>query len=324
MSLPINWSAIWAACPLVLVVGACSPEPEPAPEPLAVSASIPIEGGSIELPDGARVEFPAGALTEEAEVTLRRLDCGGIYQSASFGSCRYAVEGPEELLVQPYQLRLPTRAPAHASQQTVDGLVSVIGSEDQADRITTPASTFGEFASWSEDGIIPNDACVMPEFEACGGELLGNWTQTGGCGTVEQLTNVSWSGPDPYASCDPQDHYVGYPFSISGGLEFLADSYQISSGFMIMKHELVTTECLEIVGETCLPDCSLVEGVCECLFFKAEGEGASGDDVWSTPEVGVVSLGSASHRYCIEGDTLTVEWGAPEDPNRYYLIYTRG
>ena len=133
MSLPINWGVLWVAGPLVLVAGACSPEPEPAPEPLAVSASIPVEGGSIELADGARVEFPAGALTEEAEVTLRRLDCGGIYQSASFGSCRYAVEGPEELLVQPYQLRLPTRAPARASQQTVDGLVSVIGSEDQAE-----------------------------------------------------------------------------------------------------------------------------------------------------------------------------------------------
>jgi hypothetical protein len=316
--------AFRVACPLFLTAVACASDqedPDADLGPLVASATIPVEGGAIELPDGARVEFPAGALSEESEVTLRRIGCGGVYQAASFGSCRYAVEGSAAVLANAYELHLPTRGPACATQQTVDGLVCMFGGEREQQAVTTLAGSFGDFTAWADDAVIPTDACVMPRFEACGGELLGSWSLISGCGTIEQLTNVSWSGPDPYESCDALDYYRGYPFSISGGLEFTSDGYQITSGFSIMEHELVTEACLASIGETCHPDCTLTDGICECLFVKSEGEGESGDDVWSLGEPGEVILGSATHPYCVDGDVLTVAWGAGED--RFYLVYAR-
>lgn len=289
---------------------------------LSASANIPVEGGTIELDDGAWIEFPAGALNQATDVTLRRFDCDGLYQAASFASCRYAVEGPDGALASPYELHIPTRGPGCATQQTLDGLSCLWGGESQADGITTLANSFGEFTSWSDDAIIPTDACVMPNFAACGGELLGSWTMSAGCGTIAQLTNSSSTGPNPYANCDPLDYYVGAPFSVSGALAFDDLGYTVSSGFTIMKHELVTSDCLATIGENCHPDCTLADGICECLFLESEGDGAAGSDVWTTDGAGSVELGSVSHRYCVDGDTLTVEWGSA--PDLYYTVYSRG
>jgi hypothetical protein len=324
MSFRPSLRTVLACCTLILAA-ACAqdpdqPDPDPELESLEASANIPVEGGSIELSDGARVEFPAGALTEEAEVTLRRIGCGGIYESASFGSCRYAVEGPSELLAGPYQLSLPTRSPARASQQTVDGLMPLYGGQSSEGSVTTLVHAFSEFTSWSDDLVVPANACVMPDFEPCGGDVMGNWTMTDACGTVNQLTNSSWSGPNPYESCEPLDYYTGYPFSISGTLEFAEGSYETSGGYTILQHGLVTADCLASSELTCLPDlCTMVDGICECLFVMAESDGNGGGDVWSVAD-GVLMMGSAQHRYCVEGDTLTIEW-AGDSP--YYKVYTR-
>ena len=56
------------------------------------------------------------------------------------------------------------------------------------------------------------------------------------------------------------------------------------------------------------------------LVLRVQREGVSGDDVWSVSETGSVLLSDVVHRYCVEGDTLTVEWGA-DTP--YYMVYTR-
>lgn len=312
--------------PIALLVCGCEAEPDdplPPAGAIASSATVPAAaGGTIELEDGAKIEFGPGSLANDAEITLRRLGCGGVQQATSMGTCRYAVEGPQSELLDSYQLSLPTHsATSCATQATEDGLVCVRGGVVTDGLITTPAASFGEFAAWSEDAVIPTAACALPNFEPCGGELLGSWSLTNGCGRIDQLTGVSSTGPDPYESCDPLDHYEGAPFSISGGLEFVDDgSYTMSSGFQIMKHELITLGCLESVGETCNPDCSVDGEVCECLFVDSEGNGASGDDVWQQDGEGTVVLAGSAHRYCVEGDTLTFEWGPEND--RYYTIYT--
>jgi hypothetical protein len=311
-------------CSVLSLAVACAQEPDqpdPDLESLEASATIPVEGGSIELPDGARVVFPAGALTEAAEVTLRQIGCGGIYQAASFGSCRYAVDGPAELLVAPYELSMPARVPAHPSQQTLDGLMPVFGGESLDGSVVTLVNAFGEFSSWSDDLVVPSNACVMPDFSPCGGDVVGSWTMTDACGTVNQLTNSSWSGPNPYESCAPLDYYTGYPFSISGTLEFSGEgSYSTSDGHTILQHELVTADCLASSELTCIPDlCTLADGICECLFVMTEADGSGGGDTWSVAD-GALTMGTTEHRYCVDGDTLTIEWGGDMP---YYKVYTR-
>ena len=300
----------------------------------ASSLTVTIEasaGGSIELGDGARVDFAPGSLSADAEITFTRLGCGGAYESASFATCRYAVEGPDELLVDSYMLSMPTRgelAANCATQQEVDGLACVRGSESADGVVSASVASFKQFASWSEQADQPLDACVVPDFEACGGDPSGNWEMTGGCGTLEQLTGISSSGGNnPYEACDPLDYYVGSPIELSGSLEFVNDgSYSVNSGHTIMRHELVTLGCLESAELSCIPDLCSVDGdVCKCLYLDSEGFGTSGDDMWSQVDVGTLDLSGTEHRYCIEGDTLTLEWGSigPE-ASRWYTVYTRG
>jgi hypothetical protein len=303
-------------------VGDDDPTLDPVLGPAEASASIPVEGGVLELDDGARLSFPPGALNEPTDVTLRRLGCGGVYQAASFGGCRYAVEGPEGALAAPYELEIPTRGPACATQQTVDGMVCIFGAQSSGDAVTTLSADFGEFTAWADDAVLPTDACVMPSFDACGGDLIGRWVMTDACGTVEQLTNSFSTGPNPYEDCGPLDYYRGSPFSVSGAFEFLAEDYTMSTGYTIMRHEFITPECLTVADQPCHELCEMVDGICQCLFVESEGFGSSGGDTWTLgAEPGTVQLGSVTQRYCVEGDTLTLEWGSGDE--RYYTVYAR-
>lgn len=294
---------------------------------VTIEASV---GGSIELGDGARVDFAPGSLSADAEITFTRLGCGGAYESASFATCRYAVEGPQELLVENYTLSMPTRgelAASCATQQEVDGLTCVRGSESADGAVSASVNSFKQFASWSEEADQPLDACVETNFEPCGGDPVGNWKMTGSCGTLLQLTGSDDWGNDPYAgTCDPLDYYVGSPVSLDGSLELIeGGGYSVNQGHSIMRHELVTLDCLDSLEFTCIPDLCEVEGdVCNCLYLEVESYGMMGDEEWSQIDETTLGLGGSEYRYCIEGDTLTLEWGSagPEE-ERWYTVYTR-
>jgi hypothetical protein len=44
----------------------------------------------------------------------------------------------------------------------------------------------GEFSSWSDD--FPSNACVMPDFSPCGGDVVGSWTAPMHAGETRTIT----------------------------------------------------------------------------------------------------------------------------------------
>jgi hypothetical protein len=286
------------------------------------------EGGRIELEDGAALELEAEVLEEDAEVTLIRETCGGVYSAPAFDSCLYRVKVAGGVLGGRFTMTLPRRAsgknasPACTIAQTDDGWRCLADSSDAGNAHVASASREGRFSTRVIDPEIPDNRATDLDFEACGGELEGRWSLVLFGGTAQQASGVSSIGPDPYASCDRFDVLIDSPFTVTGHITFSADgSYEFGAGHQVAKHSLVTLDCLSTIGEACHPDCTVHGDVCECLWPDAEGESGGGGS-WRLGETpGTFVRDETTTRYCVDGDQLILEQGS--DADRFLTIYER-
>ncbi len=131
----------------------------------------------------------------------------------------------------------------------------------------------------------------------------------------------SFNSP-PHEACDPFDHYMDYPFSIEGSLEFQDDgALRTLETFQISGHTLVTEECLAEVGEECGDDCVLDNGVCDCVSLSSVGQRGSNDE-WTPGDPGTFLYFEQPFEYCANGDRLTVEFPGYEGA-RHLRVYER-
>lgn len=271
-------------------------------------------GTTLALEDGTRVVIPAGALESDAEVSLSRETCEGIYAATRFQSCVYRVSAPDAALVGRYTVSIPSRGEAGARTDcavalTDDGWRCLVDTETSGESSEASASAFTDFAIRASSNDLADDRCTDAPFEPCGGDLLGNWTLTGVCGSMQEVLGVTFSFDNPpYEACDPFDHYMDYPFSIEGSLEFQDDGVlRTLETFQISGHTLVTEECLAEVGEACGDDCVLENGVCDCLSLSSAGQGGSSAE-WTPGDSGTFFYYEQAFEYCVNGDRLTVEF----------------
>jgi hypothetical protein len=290
------------------------------------------EGGVLELDDGARLIVPGSSLTAETEITLTR-ECGGVYKSAAFESCVYGVEGSADTLAGGVTLVLPgvANANSRAMVQTDDGFRALAkGSalHEISSEGNLSISRFGAYARMRSLENVDDARCSGLSFEPCGGDPVGDWELVCSTGTYKQLLGSSWSGPDPYATCLPNHVLHEHPYDVTGGMKVglgecdenaaqgCKGPLQISRGGTIWRRTLLTEECLATVGETCNSDCTLADGVCDCLFERFKGGGAS-IDFWHQVNETTASFGP----YCVNGDTLIIENDHPE--GTYTSLYRR-
>ncbi len=283
-------------------------------------------GATLFLEDGASVYLPPGALDSNAEVSLSREACDGIYSSGRFQSCVYRVKAPDAVLNERFLLSLATStendAPTEcAAALTEDGWRCLVDTEVLDGSSEASASIFTDFTVRAESDDIVDHRCTDVPFEPCGGELEGSWTLTGACGSMQQVTGAFFTVGDPYEACGPFEHYLDFPFSLDASLEFRSNgTLRALEDFEIVGHTMVTEECLAQVDESCPEGCTIDDGVCDCITLSSVGHRGS-DEPWAYGEAGTYIYFEQAHGYCVQEDRLTIEF--PSQDGSYLRVYDR-
>ncbi len=273
-------------------------------------------GATLLLDDGASVHLPPGALAADAQVSFSREACDGVYASPRFQSCVYRVEAPEAVLNERITLSLAIRdesdAPTDcAAALTEDGWRCLVDTEVLDGRSEASASAFTDFTIRAEVDDIADQRCTDAPFVPCGGDLDGAWVLSRACGSLEEVVGVSFEFEDPYETCDPFEHYVEFPFSVDATLEFDSDgTMRAYETFGTTGHTMVTDACLAEVGETCAGDCTMSDGVCDCVLLSSVG-GHGSDEPWAYGDNGTFIYFEQAYSYCVEGERLTVDFPSP-------------
>ncbi len=311
----------WTSLITVLTLAGC----QPADGPLTITERVSAQGGAtLRLADGASVDVPAGALAEDAEVTFSRETCGGVFAGAAFGGCLYAVDAGGVEWADRFEITLPLRRGAEAveaARDAEDGLRPLVDGAVSGGTIAATGSSAGTFAPRMLGANPIDERCTDVPFAPCGGAVEGRWALERACGSINQVTGISWEGPDPYATCAPHASLVDYPLEVGGNVSFGGDgSFGRFSSATIWKHEIISFECLETVGEECPPDCARDGELCDCTWEWSAGEASEGG-VWSYDDEGGLLVDDRSLRHCVDGDQLTVEHRNSEGP--FLMLYRR-
>ena len=301
--------------------------------PVVETASIvAADGGVITLPDGATLTIPPGALAADGEVAFTRVTCGGVYSLKSFGGCLYSVG--DAAWAGRFEVALPRRGDDRVQmvRGAPDGLRPLIDSTSDGDLLSATSSGSNVFTSRVADYNPVDQRCDDVPFTPCGGDLEGTWHLVRACGSVSELTGISWEGPNPFAACADHDYMTDYPFTVDGSVEFGAEGSSAEGGTSgafwatnsatILKHEMVSLACMAIVdgGSSCQAECVQENGVCDCTYFMADGSGGR-EGAWEYADEGTITVDGTPNRYCVAGDGLTIEYVGAEGP--YVMIYER-
>ncbi len=278
-------------------------------------------GGEIVLDDGARLEIPAGVLTEDATVILSRVTCEGYVQGADFDGCLYEVEASVALTGR-LSVQLPTNVadgPGCLMAMDDEGWRCEADSAAETGSVRATASAPGAFvlrAPATVGQVTPNAGTDLP-FEICGGDLYGEWKLALAFGTVEALTGFTSETAPRYGNCEPFHHYEGETFFINetltvtaGGEDGAVATYDTTGGFSVYTHSATTQVCLNLNEESCPSPCVMTAGVCGCLIRDTAGNVASGKYLYEDTE-GQLILDQLPLEYCVLGDTLTVRRTSP-------------
>ncbi len=296
--------------------------------PAELQLSVGESGGVLALgDDSVFVEFPEGAFASETLVTLRRNECDAKHLSLRVGTCGYDVEFSGELQGR-YDVNLEVENARCVLTDSVHGLSCLEDSETGSTATTASTSLQREFAALVSQNL-PADGCVDPVFNHCGGDIIGEWEFVRSCGTLSQLANIEFSEPDRYSSCSQDDWYEGYPFEVRSNLYILPEAnegydgyWQTEMSVRVYKHSVVTLQCLSTSNESCGPDCTNHNGVCECFTEDTTGEGGFGRQ-WRWDENFDIFLDQDTDRleYCVKGDSLKVQY--PHEDGPFVVVYKR-
>lgn len=294
------------------------------------------DGGELTLDDGTTLSVPPGALNSDAEITLVRETCAGVYASRAFPSCRYGVEAPGAELDGEFTLSLPRTQGAAESSACLaawsdEGFVCLAAADQGSDTVTAPASLLTSFVVMTTLDEVRDPQQVDLPFTPCGGDVIGDWslvaTNGGAFSFTSELPEL-----DDYATCDADEHYQSYRSSLEETLSFQEGGWPTEDPAEVKNHfesnaseenfefKVVTEGCLERVGETCSPDCNNHEGVCECLLPRGGG-GGGGETFWWYADETTLAFFTTEYSYCVEDDMLSLSWTGGDEER--VVVYAR-
>jgi len=310
--------------PIVLVLlVACGESVRETPErPVSVSAVVVAdEGGTLTLPDGAQVVFPAGALAGDTEITFTRVACGRTLLAAEFASCAYEVTSADGVpLTGRYDLTIPgrdlTAVPTCVFSQTDEGWRCQAHAETTAGSATTSASRFSTFVLHSR---VPETAAMALvtdlDFELCQGDLFGEWEFVFYAGPEAAFTRRTSPVRNPeFDVCEPFAYYAGIVATktetrtyapAAPGSDWAVELYyqEMIEGYDL---NIWTDACLAAAGAECpleTPWCAREHGLCVCrLPFDMLGDG--GTYLYEVEGGYSHTEGGPAAHLCVIGDLL--------------------
>jgi len=240
------------------------------------------EGGTVATPSGdAKLEIPAGALPADTEITVKGLDTKGLPDESDVGSAAYQF-GPDGLqFTAPVTLTLklsgdvPDETKAVLAVLDGEKWTEIAGSTVAGGAVSGAINHFSTYVIlFIEDkAVVTTLECEGYEFEACGGDPVGDWTVKDICLEGEI------PGGNPFEQI-PQcaDQVYQMTFDFGGYINLKADkTYEVLMTPSASVHVELDDECLTAMGggeaapaDMCtglasnLPGCAYAAGKCTC------------------------------------------------------------
>jgi hypothetical protein len=312
------WLCLAFVSPIAFI--ACGDDSMGSGDAGVVDAGAPIgeeitaaEGGTVEV-DGMTLDIPAGALTEDTEITVQEISKAGLPNASDIASAVFDL-GPDGT-----QFELPvTLSFDFDPSETPEGKEAVLAwldgsawteladSQIDGETVTATTSHFTVFAViWKSTGQV-GGTCDDLAFEACGGDLVGQWEITIGCAMLAA------DASDPLPMCDGDS--ITLSVDLTGAIEFNEDLSYASTNDLVQelsatlpKACLMGTSCDQLAddGEPPFEDTG---DACERTTTGAASSNEVGTYVLEGNTLTLTEEGEvaqAPDEYCVQGDTLTV------------------
>jgi len=309
-------------------------EPEPVSETIDAA-----DGGTVETESGsASIEIPAGALSEDTEITLEELDRSEQPDADDLGSNAFEFGPDGTQFEEPVTITIRLDADVPEGQTAVlavleDGSWSPIeGSSVSGSEVTAEVTHFSTFAILFVDDemvvVSLSENCEdfsVAELEGCaGGDVVGAWTILDACGSTAIGDNPYQDVPE----CEQAEYTIEVDYDAT--LEFMNDGTYLTevAGISGGYHLELSSACLTAYymaddpAATCseLDDgCAFADDTCTCdMPFDDPTTGAgTSTGTYSTDGNTIVMTDDGDEPsdepafFCVEGDRLSI--GAEAD-----------
>lgn len=289
--------------------------------PKVVKAITAAEGGTVENGNAA-LNIPAGALPEDTEVSIEEVSTKGLGSGATVVGEAWNL-GPEGLtFLEPVTLALTAPSiPAGKDvviaylNETTDKWEPLANQDVNGKTISGDTMHFSTFALVFVDGEQVAGGCEGA-FEACGGDIVGEWTVTEGCANVD-VADIFGDGENPFASCEGAE--IAFDADVVGTITFNQDeTYTSAIGFNTTITFDVPKSCLGGACPTDDEDSPWTESGDRCENQEVDDDEPSTDTgtyavdgdsfTFANDEAdGGTSDGPESFKFCVEGDTMHVQ-----------------
>jgi len=293
-----------------------------------ISEMITADDGGEIVTQGASINIPAGALSEDTEITVDVILATDVPEAENVASLIYDFGPDGTTFSTPVELTIALNGSVPSGMEAKmawldeesDKWMPLADSQIVGDEVTATTTHFTMFAIVIKASGQTEGACTdFADFDACGGDVEGTWEFFAACADVspEDLFN----GEMPFGECP--DLAVTFNIDLSGSVTFEAGgAYNSSitrSGGVVIS---VPESCL--MGATCeqafAPDpedpedmssFEVVDGVCEVMLPEDDStEAETGtyelDDNMLIMQGMDDTEADAPQQYCVQGNTITV------------------
>ncbi len=311
--------------------GGSGATPDPDEGKVAKATIVAADGGEVKTESGnATVNLPAGALTEDTEISIEVAPA-----EADTAASVYDFKPDGQQFEKPVTISLAFDGEAGENKKAVLGTYD----EEAKKWVEVPNSALAggvvsgdvnHFSKYSiiivDDQVVLVSECadLLTNFQACGGDPTGDWDFTDLCFPPEML------GSNPFAESCPEakvDFEVTWNANISfkgdGTTEMLFSGTSMESTYDIPLSCLTAPMDCATLGEQIESPCEETGGNCVCNAKtdnvnenpepELGGWSVNGDKLTLVDDDGE----STDNPFCVEGDTMRIhitEEPDPEDP----------
>lgn len=299
------WGSVcrWGALSLAAV--ACgTPGESEGPASFEITAA---EGGTVEV-EGATLVIPPGALAEDTTITVETVTSAGLPSEADIVATVHDF-GPDGLtFLSPVTLTLDAQLPASLEDRVPtiawleEGVWTQVASTLEGSAVSAQIDHFTPFTVLLVAGAQVGGTCDVEGYTACGGNVVGTWSYSAACATLQEL---------PELPCE--EATFALTLDLSGTITFVDDgTYQVSSTIVTTTNVRIPKSCFPVSDIACSDiDEDAVEDGDACLLVDASEESESETGTWEAAGTQITfdagePDGDGAQDYCVAGDTLTV------------------
>ncbi len=283
------------------------------------------EGGELALPEsGITLSIPAGALSEDTEITAEIISKKGLPEASSlagnvveFGPDGLTFNAAVALEIDLAGATIPDGADVSIAwlDEKKNEWVDLSGSKMVGDKVSAATTHFTKFVIRfvvDEEGNVSQDEgqCNTDGFKACGGDLEGTWDFTVGCATIGSIGGGDGGEANPAAKCISVD--IGVDFT--GDVTFAAGKVTGTSSVTVEGSTSIDKQCLADAFSQMSMGQSITADQISCDDFADEPEpGEEPTKVTDTGDTCELELGAKEPEtdtidgtYTIDGNTVTI------------------